>query len=125
MNDEKLEQLLRDMPPPELPAAWQAKILGNAVRAARPASRESVWLAILLYLRNLCLRNPITATAMIALWVLIFFFKATTPIDPQGKMIIAHFDPNRPVYFVSIEDELRLVQLASEQPGQQPRMVMP
>ena len=53
MNDEKIEQLLRDLSAPELPAAWRAEILSKAVRAARPPIRE-VWPTILLYLRNLC-----------------------------------------------------------------------
>src|SRR5580698_5765818 len=101
MNDEKIEQHLRELSAPELPEAWRAEILANAARAARvSSSKRQAWAPVLIYLRNLCLRNPVTATAMTAFWVLILLFKATTPIDPQEKILLAHFDPNRPVYFV-------------------------
>jgi hypothetical protein len=69
-------------------------------------------------LRNLFARNPFTATALSALWLLIFLFKATTPVDPSGKELIAHFDPNRPVYLVSLQDEIQLAQLLEDQPEQ-------
>jgi len=126
MNDEKLEQHLRDLPAPELPEAWRAEILSNATRAARVSdSKRPAWSPVLLYLRNLCLRNPVTASAMTALWVLIFLFKATTPIDPQEKILLAHLDPNRPVYLVSISDQILLAQIALDQSDQRPLRQIP
>ena len=126
MNGEKLEQLLRDLPAPELPASWRAEILSNAMRATRgtPSTRQ-VWSPVLVYVRNLCLRNPYTATAMTALWVLIFVFKATTPIDPQEKILLARIDLSRPVYLVSISEQIRLVQLALDESDQTPRRQIP
>lgn len=126
MNDEKLEQLLRDLPAPELPATWRAEILSKARREARASSPErQVWPAVLVYLRSLCLRNPVTATAMTAIWILIFFLKASTPVDPQEKMLLAHIDPNRPVYFVSISDQILIAQMEMDQPEQRPLRQMP
>jgi len=126
MNDEKLEQLLRELPAPELPAAWRAEILSNARRAARASvPTRQVWPMILVYLRNLCLRNPVTAGAMTALWIVIFLFKATTPVDPQEKMLLAHFDPNRPIYLVSISDQILLAQIALDQSDQRPLRQIP
>jgi hypothetical protein len=116
MNDEKLEQHLRELPAPELPESWRAEILANAVRSTRRVDpKRQAWPAILLYLRNLWVRNPITASALAMLWILIFTFKATTPIDPQEKMLLAHFDPKRPVHIVSISDQILLAQLAMDQ----------
>jgi len=126
MNDEKLEQHLRDLPAPELPLSWRAEILGNAARAAcTSSSRRAVWSPALLYFRNLCLRNPFTATALTALWALIFLFKATTPVDPQEKVLFAHLDPNRPVYLVSLSDQILLAQLELDQAEPIPLRQMP
>jgi hypothetical protein len=117
MNDEILEQKLRELPAPELPAAWRTEIISQARRAAHTSSQKSqVWPTLLLYLRHLCLRNPITASAMVALWMLIFILKAGTPVDPGEKLLLANFDPNRPVHLVSISDEILLAQLLQEEP---------
>lgn len=119
MNDEYLEQHLRDLPAPELPETWRTEILSAALREARAASRmRQVWPALLVYLRSLYLRNPITASAMTALWILIFLFKASTPVDPSEKMLLAHFDPNRPIYLVSIREEILLAEVAQDEPEQ-------
>ena len=61
---------------------------------------------------------------MTAVWILIFFLKISTPVDPAEKMLLAHRDPSRPVYLVSISDEILLAQLALDQPEQRsmPRM---
>ena len=119
MNDDTLEQKLRDLPAPELPETWRAEILSTALREARaPAPSRQVWPTLLVYLRNLFARNPFTATALTALWMLIFLFKTSTPVDPSEKELIAHFDPNRPVYLVSLQDEIRLAQLLQDQPEQ-------
>lgn len=126
MNDEKIEQLLRELPTPELPEAWRAEILSKARREARTSiSASQVWPTALLYLRNLCLRNPITATAMAMLWILIFSLKVSTPVDPQERWMLANYDPNKPVHFVSMKDEMIIVQLALDQSGQKPPMQMP
>jgi hypothetical protein len=119
MNDETHEQKLRELPAPELPAAWREEILSQARRAAHASSQKSqVWPSVLVYLRHLCLRNPITAGAMAALWMLIFILKAGTPVDPDEKLLLANFDPNRPVHLVSISDEILLAQLLQEEPEQ-------
>jgi hypothetical protein len=119
MNDDILEQQLRKIPVPELPATWRAEILSTALREARvSAPSRQVWPSLLVYLRNLFTRNPFTATALTALWLLIFLFKAGTPVDPSEKMLLAHFDPSRPVYLVSLQDEIQLAELWQDQPEQ-------
>jgi hypothetical protein len=119
MNDDILEQYLRKLPAPELPAIWRTGILANALREARePAPSRQVWPPLLVTLRNLFARNPFTARALTALWLLIFLFKTSTPVDPSEKMLIAHFDPNRPVYLVSLQDEIQLAELWEDQPEQ-------
>jgi len=120
MNDEQLEKLLRDIPTPELPESWRAPILTAAIREARTAeavsSPRQTWPTLLVYLRNLFRQNPITATALAMLWVLIFVFKVGTPIDPSSKALLAHIDPNRPINFVSLSEEIQLVELWQEEP---------
>jgi hypothetical protein len=119
MNDDTLEQHLKRLPAPELPSTWRAEILSTALREAQgPVTSRHFWPPMLVVLRNLFARNPFTATALSALWLLIFLFKATTPVDPSGKELIAHFDPNRPVYLVSLQDEIQLAQLLEDQPEQ-------
>jgi hypothetical protein len=122
MNDEALEKHLRELPAPEFPATWRAEILSTALREARAtAPSRQVWPTVLVYLRNLFARNPITASALTALWLLIFLFKASTPVDPTEKELLAHYDPNRPIYIVSLQDEILLAELLDEQP--QPRQI--
>jgi hypothetical protein len=121
MNDDLLEQHLRQLPSPELPASWQAEIVSHALREARArASTRSLWPPLLLSLRHLFARNPFTASALSALWILILLFKASTPVDPTEKELIAHIDPNRPIYFVTLQDEIQLAQLWQDQPDQRP-----
>ncbi len=116
MTDEILEQKLRKLPAPELPASWRGEILSTALREARvPTQSRQVWPPLVLALRDLFARNPITATALTTLWLLIFLFKASTRVDPSEKELLAHFDPNRPVYLVSIQDEIRLAELGQDQ----------
>jgi hypothetical protein len=117
MNDDILEQHLRELPARELPETWRAEILSTALPEARaPASSRQVWPTLLVTLRHLFARNPWTVTALTALWILTFLFKAGTPVDPSEKEMLAHFDPNRPVYLVSLRDEIQLAQLWQEQP---------
>ncbi len=119
MNDEEIEKLLREMPAPELPAAWREEILAVARREARAQvepSRE--WPPILLRLRSVFARNPITASALAFMWLLIFLFHATTPIDPQEREMLAHADLTKPVHLITMADEIRLVELAEDQPAQ-------
>jgi len=126
MNDVKIEQFLRELPAPQLPPEWQGTILANARREARSSKADrQAWPAVLLYLRNLCVRNPVTATAMIALWTLILFLKMSTPIDPQEKELMAHYDPSKPVDFVSINDQILIAQMELDQSGQQSLRRMP
>lgn len=119
MNDDLLEQHLRRIPAPELPETWREEILSTAWREARETvSARPVWPPLLVALRNLFARNPWTASALTTLWMLIFLFKLSTPVDPSEKMLIAHFDPKRPVYFVSLREEIELAQLWQDQPEQ-------
>lgn len=119
MNDEQLEQHLRELPAPELPAAWRAEILA----AARPARREA-WPPLFVLLRNLFARHPLTAGALTVLWLLIFLLKVATPVDPSEKAFLAHYDPNRPVYIVSLQEEMRIAELWRDPPDQnQPRQI--
>jgi hypothetical protein len=118
MTDDELEHLLRGLPSPELPGEWREEILANALREGR-ASRPA-WPPLLLSLQNLCTRNPFTAGALTALWILIFLLKANTPVDPEEKAMMAHFDPNRPIYFVSLADEVRLAEVLQEPPQTRP-----
>jgi hypothetical protein len=114
MNDEILEQHLRKLPAPELPETWREEILSTALReASAGATSRRVWPPLLV-----AVRNPYTASALTALWMLIFLFKAGTPVDPSEKMLMARFDPNRPVYLVSLQDEIRLAELWQDQPEQ-------
>jgi hypothetical protein len=114
MTDDELEHLLRGLPSPELPGKWREEILANASREGR-ASRRA-WPPLLVSLQNLCARNPFTAGALTALWILIFLLKANTPVDLEEKAMMAQFDPIRPVYLVSLADEVRLAELLQEPP---------
>ena len=116
MNDDQLEQHLRELPAPELPAAWRAEILATS-RAARSPKREA-WPPLLVVLRNLFARHPCTAGALTALWILIFLLKAATPVDPSEKALLVHYDPHRPVYIVSLQDEIRIAELWQDPPDQ-------
>lgn len=117
MNDEQLEQHLRNLPAPELPSAWQAEIIGKAIRqAAPPALARSIWPPLFAYLRELVFRNPITAGTMATLWLLIFVLKCSTPADPaSARMLLVHVDPRQPLYFVSIQNPVRLALLAQDE----------
>ncbi len=117
MNDDQLEQHLQDLPAPELPAAWRAEILPAAARAARSQKREA-WPPLLVLLRNLFARHPWTAGTLTALWILIFLLRTATPVDPSEKALLAHYDPNRPVYIVSLQDEIRIAELWENPPDQ-------
>ena len=126
MNDETLEQKLKELPAPELPEAWRAEILSVALREARLAApSRQVWPPLLMVLRNLLARNPWTASALTALWVLIFLFKASTPVDPTEKELMAKFDPNQPIYIVSLRDEIMLAELLHDQPEQRQAPLIP
>jgi hypothetical protein len=121
MNDEHLEQLLRKLPTPELPEVWCAEIVANALREARASTpARQAWPPLLVLLRNLFARNPFTAGALTALWLLIFFLKAGTPVDPAEKALIARFDPSQPVHLVSLQDEIQLAELLQEPPEPRP-----
>lgn len=126
MNDERIEQHLRNLPAPELPETWRAEILSAAMREVRdPAPSRQAWPTLLVLLRNLFARNPVTASTLTALWLLIFLFKASTPVDPTEKNLIAHFDPNRPVYLVSLQDEIQLAELLQDQPERRQPPLIP
>ena len=119
MNDAEIERLLRELPAPELPAAWRVEILTVArreARAERPA--RPGWPPILLWLWHRLIRNPVSASALAALWLLIFLFHATTPIDPQERQILARVDTSKPVHLLTMADEIRLVEIAEATPAQ-------
>jgi hypothetical protein len=120
MNDEGLEQNLRKLPQPELPAGWRTEIIAQALREARESatSTRQVWPPFLMFLRKIVARNPLSAGALTALWLLIFVFKVSTPVDPSEKELLAHFDPNRPVYLVSLREEIQLAEFLQDQPDQ-------
>lgn len=122
MNDELLEQKLRELPVPELPESWRGEILSAARREARSKNRD-VWPSLLVLLRHLCLRNPVTSGAMATLWLLIFLLKSATPVDPVHPELLVHFDPDRPVHLFSIADEKLLAQLEQDQPEPQRRQI--
>jgi hypothetical protein len=120
MNDHDLEQQLRGLPAPELPSAWRAEILARARREARPVAAP-VWPAVVLWLRLAFARNPITSSALAMLWAVILFFKATTPVDPAAEnVLLVKIDPARPIYFVSLAEQIRLADLWQDSPNQQP-----
>ncbi len=120
MNDEKFEQQLRKLPSPELPEAWREPILAAALREAEAASRPA-WLGMVLWLRGLYGRNPVTTAAMAAMWLLIFFLHAGTPVDPGVQKILARSDATQqqevPPY-VPLEKQIRLVEAMQSAPEQ-------
>ena len=121
MNDDQIEQQLRALPAPELPAAWRAEILATALRESRPGEpKRTIWPPLLISLRALIAHNPFSTAALTALWILIFLFKASTPVDPSEKELLAHYDPNRPVYLVSLRDEIQLAEYLQAEPVPRP-----
>jgi hypothetical protein len=117
MTDPELENLLSKIPAPELPASWRAEILATARREARTETQSKRnWPPVLLWLRDLLTRNPITAGALAAMWLLILLFHATTPVDLQQQQILAHADLSQPVHFITMADEIRLVEIAETTP---------
>jgi hypothetical protein len=120
MTDEILEQHLRKLPMPTLPGTWREEIVSQALRKARSSSQKNrVWPPLLLALRNLFARNPITTSALAALWLLIFFFKTTTPVDPEETKLIAHLDPNHPIRFDSFREQILLAEYLQDQEREQ------
>jgi hypothetical protein len=119
MNDDDLERLLRQLPAPQLPEAWRAEILRQAQRAAPREKRpRHHWPPILLWLWHRLARNPVSAGALAALWLLIFLFRVTTPVDLQERENLAHADLAQPVHLITMADEIRLVELAEQTPAQ-------
>jgi hypothetical protein len=125
MNDEALEQQLRTLTAPELPEAWQAEILAHALREAQMnvVRRRPNTLPLFVLLRTVFARNPFSTSALTVLWLLILLFKTSTPIDPTEKEFMAHFEPNRSVYLVSLQDEIRLTEVLQD--VQEQRRVQP
>ena len=117
MNDELLEQHLRKLPALELPAAWQAEIIGEAIHQATPPARaRTIWPPLFAYLWELVFRNPITSGTLATLWLLIFALKCSTPADPaSARMLLVHVDPRQPLYFVSTQNPVRLALLAQDE----------
>ena len=109
MNNEWLENELRRLPAPELPAAWRKDILAAARRTAQP--RRAEWPPFLLMWRGVFARNPLTAGALTCLWILIFALKATTPVDPMERQLLAHADPHAPAPdFALMAEQIRLAE---------------
>ena len=122
MNDEELESALRDLAEPALPETWRAPILARA-RGEAARSRET-WPSILVYLRHLFARNPVTVGGLAALWLLILVLKTGTPSDPVAERLLAREKLGSPGQITPLPEELRLVALlqdeADAQPVQQP-----
>ena len=119
MNDAEIERLLRELPAPELPATWRTEILSAARRELHAESRtRREWPPILLWIRGILARNPISAGALAFLWLLIFLFHTTTPVDLQEREILAHADRSQPIHLITMADEIRLVELAEQTPAQ-------
>ena len=126
MTDEILEQHLRKLPASQLPETWRTEILSAAIRKARPsAPSRQIWPPLLITLRNLFARNPVTASALTTLWMLIFLFKTSTPVDSSENELIAHFDPRQPIYFVSLQYEIHIAHLLQDQPEQRQNLQIP
>ncbi len=110
------------MPAPELPQAWQKEILAQARREIRSSSRQPR-VPLTVWLFQLGQRNPFTTTALATLWALILIFKATTPVSTSNTEWLAHLDPNQPIHFLSISEEILLANLEpqeSQQPAYRP-----
>jgi hypothetical protein len=121
MNDADLEKRLLELPSPELPETWRGEILASARREIRRSeTQRPVWPASLVYLRNVFVRNPVTASALAFLWLLIFLFKTTTPVDLEERNLIAHYDPNQPIHLVSLQDEILLAEFLQDEPERRP-----
>ena len=119
MNDENLEQHLRNLPAPELPEAWRGPILSKALREARVSSKSREnWPALFLYLRHLFRQNPITTGALATLWMLILLLRAGTPVDSSSRLPLARMDPNRPIHLVSLSEQIRLAEFLQDEPEQ-------
>jgi len=126
MNDENIEQQLRRLPAPELPVAWEREILAQARRAAETSSsKKSTWPAILLFLRGLFARHPLTAGALSVLWLVILLFHLTTPVDPTERLLIAQDrNPPSPEQLLALREELALLDQA-ENPPPDPSLLRP
>ncbi len=125
MNDDEIERLLRGLPAPELPAAWRGEILAAARRGSRESredrGRRPAW-APLPALRHLFARNPVTASTLAALWLLIFLFRFTTPVDRDEQAYLAHAGRTRPAHLLSLADEIRLVEAMQNPPARPERI---
>jgi len=93
MNDDAIEQHLRELPAPALPEAWRKSILAASRREIAPSERaRATWPAIFVYLRHLFVRNPITAGGLAAIWLLILVLKSGTPAEPMSDRLLARED---------------------------------
>jgi hypothetical protein len=55
--------------------------------------------------------SSLTAGALACLWILIFALKATTPVDPAEKELLAHIDPHAPAPdFTLMAEQIRLAE---------------
>jgi hypothetical protein len=115
MTDDHLEQNLRRIPAPELPPRWRDEILVQARQAAGPSTYRQRYPSFLLYLRNLFAQNPLTATALTTLWLLIFLLHLTTPSDPSSQLLIAKGGSLPPLYFNPYREQIQLALLDSDQ----------
>jgi hypothetical protein len=121
MNDDEIEKLLSDLPTPALPESWRDSILASARREAAPSPRaRETWPAVLVYLRHLFARNPITVSALATLWLLILVFKAATPGDPEADRLMAQVDLHQPILIVPLAEEIRLAESWQNEPDHPP-----
>ena len=90
---------------------------GPARVARRNADTPGMAADLALAARHSCAQSDDLGRPTI-LWLLIFLFHTTTPIDLQEREILAHADRSRPVHLITMADEIRLVEIAEQTPAQ-------
>ena len=107
MNDDEIEQHLRELPGPPLPEAWRKSILAAA--RGEPVRARETWPAILFYLRHLFARDPITAGGLAALWLLILVLKGGTPGEQDADRLLARANTAPPPSLLAVREHERFM----------------
>ena len=80
MSDQYLEKILRQHRAAELPSDWRPEILAKAQRATpSPLPRAALWLEAVRGVHEIFRLNPISATVLPALWLLVLLGKLGRP----------------------------------------------